>query len=240
MATDAAARWQRTARRRKGRAVRLSRARPRRAGADGRHPDRRSSAGSSGSRRSPRSCSRSRAGTASAASRTIKWIGTRELPPDRRRSTRRSGRRVEHNLIWLAFLTFVATPFGLLLAYLLDKEIRGSRIYQSIFFLPVVLSLAIIGFIWQLVYSPTQGLINNIFGDPGTATDRLARRPEHQPVGGPRRRRLAPRRLHHDPLPGRAEGASTRRCARPRRSTARASGTRSARSSSRRCSRSTS
>jgi ABC-type sugar transport system permease subunit len=73
---------------------------------------------------------------------------------------------VQHNAIWLGFLAFVATPFGLLLAYLLDKEIRGSRIYQSIFFLPVVLSFAIIGFIWQLIYSPTQGLINNLFGDP--------------------------------------------------------------------------
>jgi multiple sugar transport system permease protein len=73
---------------------------------------------------------------------------------------------VEHNAIWLAFLAFVATPFGLLLAYLLDKEIRGSRVYQSIFFLPVVLSFAIIGFIWQLIYSPTEGLINNVFGNP--------------------------------------------------------------------------
>lgn len=69
----------------------------------------------------------------------------------------------KHNLIWLGFLTFVATPFGLLLAYQLDKRIRGTRIYQSIFFLPVVLSLAIIGFIWGfLVYSPDQGLINNL------------------------------------------------------------------------------
>lgn len=71
---------------------------------------------------------------------------------------------VEHNAIWLGFLTFVATPFGLFLAYQLDKNIRGTRIYQSIFFLPVVLSLAIIGFIWQLIYSPTQGLINNLTG----------------------------------------------------------------------------
>jgi ABC-type sugar transport system permease subunit len=74
---------------------------------------------------------------------------------------------VEHNLIWLGFLAFVATPLGLLLAFQLDKEMRGSRIYQSIFYLPVVLSFAIIGFIWQLVYSPTQGLINNLFGNPG-------------------------------------------------------------------------
>src|SRR5438270_6953858 len=72
---------------------------------------------------------------------------------------------VKHNLIWLGFLAFVATPFGLLLAYQLDKRIRGSRVYQSIFFMPVVLSFAIIGFIWQLIYSPTQGLINNLTGN---------------------------------------------------------------------------
>jgi ABC-type sugar transport system permease subunit len=72
----------------------------------------------------------------------------------------------EHNLYWLVFLSLIATPFGLLLAYLLDKEIRGTRIYQSVFFLPVVLSLAIIGFIWELIYSPTQGLLNNLFEDP--------------------------------------------------------------------------
>jgi len=71
-----------------------------------------------------------------------------------------------HNLYWLVFLAVIATPLGLLLAYLLDKEIRGTRIYQSIFFLPVVLSLAIIGFIWELIYSPTQGLLNNLFEDP--------------------------------------------------------------------------
>jgi len=73
---------------------------------------------------------------------------------------------VKHNLIWLGFLTIVATPFGLLLAYQLDKKIRGTRVYQTIFFLPVVLSLAIIAFIWELIYSPTEGLINNVFSNP--------------------------------------------------------------------------
>jgi multiple sugar transport system permease protein len=77
---------------------------------------------------------------------------------------------VWNNLVWLGFLTFVATPFGLFLAYQLDKQLRGSRVYQSIFFLPVVLSFAIIGFIVQLVYSPTQGLVNGLFG---TDTDWL-------------------------------------------------------------------
>jgi multiple sugar transport system permease protein len=93
----------------------------------------------------------------------IEWVGTRnyqqifEIYPPFWPAFR-------HNLIWLVFLALVPTTFGLLLAYLLDKNIRGSRVYQSIFFLPVVLSLAVVGFIWQLVYAPEQGLINNILG----------------------------------------------------------------------------
>ncbi len=71
---------------------------------------------------------------------------------------------VQHNLIWLGVFMFLATPMGLLLAILLDKEIRGSRFYQSAIYLPVVLSLALVGFIWQLIYSNDQGLINNLFG----------------------------------------------------------------------------
>jgi multiple sugar transport system permease protein len=49
-------------------------------------------------------------------------------------------------------------------AVLLDREIRGSRLYQSALFLPVVLSLAIVGFIWTLQYAPEQGFINNVLG----------------------------------------------------------------------------
>jgi multiple sugar transport system permease protein len=70
----------------------------------------------------------------------------------------------QHNLIWLAFLTFVATPMGMFLAVLLDRELRGKRIYQSVFFLPVVLSLAVVGFIWTLQYGSSDGFINNAFG----------------------------------------------------------------------------
>ena len=94
---------------------------------------------------------------------TINWIGTTNYqqivdiyPP--------FWPAFRHNLYWLAFLALVPTTLGMLFAYLLDKQIRGSRVYQSIFFLPVVISLAIVGFIWQLVYAPEQGLINNILG----------------------------------------------------------------------------
>jgi multiple sugar transport system permease protein len=71
---------------------------------------------------------------------------------------------LQHNLLWLAWLMFLATPVGIFLAVLLDREVRGSRIYQTIFYLPVVLSLAVIGIIWSLQYAPEQGFINNVLG----------------------------------------------------------------------------
>jgi ABC-type sugar transport system permease subunit len=80
---------------------------------------------------------------------------------------------VRHNLIWLAFFLVFPTTFGILLAVLLDKPIRGSRIYQSALYLPVMLSLALVGFIAQLFYSQDQGLINGLIGQQGTGPNWL-------------------------------------------------------------------
>jgi len=94
---------------------------------------------------------------------TIEWIGTENYkniftnyPPFEPAIT--------HNLIWLAVLFAIPTPLGIFLAVLLDKEMKGGRLYQSAFFMPVVLSLALVGFMWQLIYSRDQGLINDITG----------------------------------------------------------------------------
>ena len=83
-----------------------------------------------------------------------------------------------HNLIWLAVFLFIATPIGIFFAVLLDKDIRGTRFYQSALYLPVVLSLAIIGFIWELMYAPERGFINNVLGttEQGNLIDWLGNR----------------------------------------------------------------
>ena len=80
---------------------------------------------------------------------------------------------IRHNLIWLGVFFLIATPLGIFFAVLLDRELRGSRLYQTAFYLPVVISLALTGFIWQLFYSRDQGLLNEVLnretdwlGDP--------------------------------------------------------------------------
>ena len=96
----------------------------------------------------------------------IQWVGTKnyqniftiypQFPP-----------AIEHNLLWLVVFFCLPAPFGLFLATQLNKQIRFSRIYQSVLFMPVVLSLALVGFMTELVFSPTQGLVNNVTGHTG-------------------------------------------------------------------------
>jgi ABC-type sugar transport system permease subunit len=76
---------------------------------------------------------------------------------------------VRHNLIWLAVFILVATPLGMLFAVVIDRGIKGSRMYQSILFLPVMLSLALIGIIWEFMYSQNLGLINTVIGRNGNS-----------------------------------------------------------------------
>ncbi|MEO8462612.1 MAG: sugar ABC transporter permease [Chloroflexota bacterium] len=93
----------------------------------------------------------------------IKWVGLKNYS-DLFTLYRPFWPAVSHNLIWLGFFLLVATPLGMFLAVLLDKNIRGTRFYQGALYMPVVLSLALVGFIWQLVYAPEQGLLNNLLG----------------------------------------------------------------------------
>ena len=71
---------------------------------------------------------------------------------------------IQHNVIWLLVLFFIATPIGLLFAVLLDREASHTKFYQTSLYLPVELSMALIGFIWQLMFSRDQGLINLVLG----------------------------------------------------------------------------
>jgi multiple sugar transport system permease protein len=103
---------------------------------------------------------------------TIEWVGTQNYK-DIFTIYPAFWPAVKHNLIWLGFLFLLPTILGMLLAVVLDREMHGSRFYQTAFYMPVVLSLALIGFIWQLFYSRDQGLINQVFnsqvdwyGDP--------------------------------------------------------------------------
>ena len=75
---------------------------------------------------------------------------------------------LKHNLIWLLWFSFIATPLGILLAYQIDRQIKGHKFYETVFYIPVVLSLAIIGIIWNFMLQPggfVQGLMGRDIGN---------------------------------------------------------------------------
>jgi len=73
-----------------------------------------------------------------------------------------------HNLAWLMVFSVIAAPLGLFFAVLIDSGFKGALFYESALFLPVMLSTALIGIIWQLIYSPDEGLINGLLGTAGS------------------------------------------------------------------------
>src|SRR5471032_199133 len=61
-------------------------------------------------------------------------------------------------------------PIGLVLATLFSlKGLKGERTYRTLIFLPTLLSVVIIGFIWQLILSPLWGVGEQLMGLVGLA-----------------------------------------------------------------------
>lgn len=80
--------------------------------------------------------------------------------------------QVKTALINTLKLTIVSTclqlPAGMLIALIISsKKIKGKRFFQSIYFLPIILSASIVGILWTQIYDPNQGLLNFFLGKIG-------------------------------------------------------------------------
>jgi raffinose/stachyose/melibiose transport system permease protein len=62
---------------------------------------------------------------------------------------------LKDNFVFFAFHSLVQNPIALLLAVLLTVQgVRGQNVYRTLIFVPTVLSVVIIGFIWSRILSP--------------------------------------------------------------------------------------
>ena len=97
---------------------------------------------------------------------------------------------------WISFknVTYVTllaltlqNGLALVLAWIVDRDIKGGQIYRSIFFLPPILSGIVVGLIWNWIFQGDFGLLNNTLdrlglggvkrawlADPDTALNALA------------------------------------------------------------------
>jgi raffinose/stachyose/melibiose transport system permease protein len=69
---------------------------------------------------------------------------------------------LKNNLVFFAIHMVVQNSLGLLLAALLASGGRGRNLYRTVLFMPTVLSVVIIGFIWQLILNPLWGVAESI------------------------------------------------------------------------------
>lgn len=65
------------------------------------------------------------------------------------------------NNVWFAGAVVpLQTGFALLLAVLVNQQLRATRVFRAIYFTPVVMILAVSATIWVLIYSPDRGMAN--------------------------------------------------------------------------------
>lgn len=85
---------------------------------------------------------------------------------------------VGHNLLAFAGLMVIQNGLGLLLAYALWRQPPFFKFFRATVFLPVILSLVVVGFLWLLFLDPLIGPITKLANGLGATT--------FAPLGEPR------------------------------------------------------
>jgi multiple sugar transport system permease protein len=50
------------------------------------------------------------------------------------------------------------------LALLINQKLRGISLFRAVYFMPVVVSIVVVSILWRFIYSPGDGLLNNVLG----------------------------------------------------------------------------
>ncbi|HVX79882.1 MAG: carbohydrate ABC transporter permease [Devosia sp.] len=72
-----------------------------------------------------------------------------------------------NNLFWTLGCLIIPTSIGLILALALNRGLRGTIVFRTIFYAPAVLPLVAVGLIWSWMYNPNFGVINLILKSIG-------------------------------------------------------------------------
>lgn len=68
---------------------------------------------------------------------------------------------LKNNIIWLV-LYLLSIPAGLAVALFLNQNVRGIRLYKSLFFFPFVISQVVVGLMFTWFYAPDFGLFSRL------------------------------------------------------------------------------
>lgn len=71
---------------------------------------------------------------------------------------------LKNNLIMTIIVVLLQNFLALGFAILLNQRFIGVNFFRAVIFIPVLLSTAVIGYIWDYIYSPIIGVLNSIMG----------------------------------------------------------------------------
>jgi len=71
---------------------------------------------------------------------------------------------LKNNFLFVLIVAPVQSSFALLLAVLVNKALPGSKIFRTIYFMPVATTMAVVAVVWSLLYSPDAGVVNRFVG----------------------------------------------------------------------------
>ncbi len=72
-----------------------------------------------------------------------------------------------NNIVWVILGTISPVVLGLFEALLVWSGARGSLVFRTLFFLPFVLPLVVVGIVWQWIYHPLYGIVNKVLDGVG-------------------------------------------------------------------------
>jgi ABC-type sugar transport system permease subunit len=71
---------------------------------------------------------------------------------------------LKRTLIFMVLVTSIQFGIGLVMALLVNQKLRGRMIFRTLFFVPVILGVAVQGLMWKLFLRPGGGPMDSIFG----------------------------------------------------------------------------
>jgi raffinose/stachyose/melibiose transport system permease protein len=84
---------------------------------------------------------------------------------------------LQRTLIFMVAVTTIQFTLGLVIALLLNRGLKGTRFFRTLFFMPVILGVAIQGLIWKLFLYPQGGPMANFLGLFGVQSEFLGGQP---------------------------------------------------------------
>ncbi|RRJ64494.1 sugar ABC transporter permease [Paenibacillus oralis] len=70
---------------------------------------------------------------------------------------------IKNTLIFMFIVTIVQNGVALFVAVLINQRLRGDYFYRAVFFLPVVLGVAVVALVWGMMFDPMSGPVNMLY-----------------------------------------------------------------------------